>query len=118
MEMWVDEKYDLLVQEADRCNSSLRVSKGTFDDDAVARIFSRLMLQGKLKAAVQFATERSKGSVLHPSDIINDSMSSDSLQLLPNSINTQSQSGNQVSVSIIHNLTSNNLIMMILVIVM
>ena len=51
-------------------------------------------------------------------DIINDSMSSDSLQLLPNSINTQSQSGNQVSVSIIHNLTSNNLIMMILVIVM
>ena len=74
MEMWVDEKYDLLVQEADRCNSSLRVSKGTFDDDAVARIFSRLMLQGKLKAAVQFATERSKGSVLHPSDIINDSI--------------------------------------------
>ena len=44
MEMWLDEKYDLLVQEADRCNISLRVSKGSFDDDVVARIFSRLML--------------------------------------------------------------------------
>ena len=37
-------------------------------------MFIRLMLRGKVRAAVRWATERTKGAVLSPSDIIEGSI--------------------------------------------
>ena len=44
---WLDGHFDLLVQEDDRCDSGLKcLRRANINGDDVARIFSRLMLQG------------------------------------------------------------------------
>ena len=58
---WHDGHFDLLVQEANRCDSGLKHSRRVnLTGDIVVRIFSRLMLQGKVRAAVRWATERTR----------------------------------------------------------
>ena len=45
VDQWRDGHFDLLVQEADRCDSGLKHSRrASIDKDDVTRIFSRLML--------------------------------------------------------------------------
>ena len=65
--LWREEKFDLLIQEAARCNQALQQSHHSpVDTDAIVRVFTILMLHGKVKAAVKWATERSRGVVLPP----------------------------------------------------
>ena len=63
-------KFDLLVQEAVRCDHSLAAWYKCHkpNDDHVSRVFTRLMLRGKVRAAMRWLTERSKGHVLDPND--------------------------------------------------
>ena len=71
--MWKDRKYDLLVQEAIRCNrnfASPRNGRSNPSDNHnhVIKVFTRLMLQGKVRLAMRWLTDCSKGHVLQPTD--------------------------------------------------
>ena len=60
------------MQEAGRCDRALRSSRGrTLKDADIVRVFTRLMLRGKVRAAVRWATERATRAVLSPSTVIN-----------------------------------------------
>ena len=72
MNLWRDEQYDVLIQEATRCDRSLRNShrrplSGNSQEHLI-KVFTRLMLEGNVRAAVRWLTERSGGGVLRPSD--------------------------------------------------
>ena len=80
---WHDGHFDLLVQKADHCDSGLKHSRrANIDEDNVTRIFSQLMLQGKVKAAVRWATERTRGELLIPSDVVDDGSGTTVLDVL------------------------------------
>ena len=62
-----------MVQEADRYDNGLKHShQANIYEDDITRIFSQLMLQGKMKAAVWWATEHTRGELLMPSDVVDD----------------------------------------------
>uniref|UniRef100_A0A1X7U8J9 Reverse transcriptase domain-containing protein n=1 Tax=Amphimedon queenslandica TaxID=400682 RepID=A0A1X7U8J9_AMPQE len=69
--LWKDDKFDVLLQEACRCNKALksRVRRPGIDSHC-DRVFSRLMMQGKIRAAVRWITERSGSGQLAPTDEI------------------------------------------------
>ena len=65
MSMWEESKFDILVQEAIRCDRNISTyNQWTHDSKHITKIFSRLMLQGKLSAARRWLTEKSKGHAL------------------------------------------------------
>jgi len=72
--LWQQENFDLLIQEANRCDQVLRQTRhSVVDDESVIHVFTKLMLLGKVKAAVRWATDRMRGVVLSPLDLINGS---------------------------------------------
>ena len=72
LSLWKDGNYDALMQEAGRCDRALCSSCGRALKDAdIVRVFTRLMLRGKVHAAVCWATERATGAVLSPSTVVN-----------------------------------------------
>ena len=72
MNLWRDEQCDVLLQEAVRCDRSLRNSHrhpvSRDHHEHLIKVFTRLMLEGIVRAAVCWLTERSGGGVLRPSD--------------------------------------------------
>ena len=71
MMMWKNNEFDQLLQEAIRCDRSLRnTRKGDVDDHHIVRMFTRVMLNGRVRAAVRWLSEKRRGSVLQPSDLI------------------------------------------------
>ena len=69
--LWKDESFDVLIQEAERCDRSLCNSYHSFSrytDDHLVKVFTKLMLQGNVRAAVCWITERAGGGVLKSSD--------------------------------------------------
>ena len=81
--LWRDGKFDLLFQEAERCNRALQRHKRTpIDNDATVRVFTRLMLRGNFKAAVRWATKRSRGVVLSPNNVVDGSEGATVLEIL------------------------------------
>ena len=65
--MWDKGDFDLLVQEAERCDRSLRPrTKFNHDKTHTATVFTRLMLQGKVKAAVRWLSDNTKGRSFVP----------------------------------------------------
>ena len=71
LDLWCEGKFDLLVQEASRCDRSFRSrQRRKHNKEHIEKIFTRLMLSGKVRAAMRWLTERTKGSVLHPNDTI------------------------------------------------
>uniref|UniRef100_A0A1X7SEZ1 Uncharacterized protein n=1 Tax=Amphimedon queenslandica TaxID=400682 RepID=A0A1X7SEZ1_AMPQE len=71
MDMWRDDKFDLLVQEFCHCDRSLSSHYNRkHDKDYIEKVVTRLMLQGKVRAAMSWLTDRSKGSILFPSNKI------------------------------------------------
>ena len=80
---WRDGHFDLLVQEADHCDSGLKHScRVNLTGDDVVRIFSRLMLQGKVKAAVRWATEHTRRELLMPTDVVDNTSGTTVLDVL------------------------------------
>ena len=70
MSMWRREEFELLIQEAVRCDKALRCSsKRENDSSHVVRVFTRLMLKGNVRAAVRWVSEKSRG-VLKPTDLL------------------------------------------------
>ena len=71
IELWRQGNFDLLVQEAEHCDLALRrTHHSAVDEESIIRVFTRLMLCGKVKSAVRWATKRAKGIVLAPSDVV------------------------------------------------
>ena len=69
--LWQQNQFDLLVQEAERCDRGLRKnSHFVVDEESVIHVFTRPMLCGRVRAAVHWATERTKVIVLSPSDTV------------------------------------------------
>ena len=71
MDLWVEGKFDLLVQEACRCDQSLRSRRRPRqqDTDHTESVHpSYVMWKGQ--TAMRWLTERSKGRVLFPSDSV------------------------------------------------
>ena len=72
MKLWRDEQYDVLLQEAVCCDQSLRNShrcpSSRDSKEHLIKIFTSLMFEGNIRAAVRWLTERSGGGVLKPSD--------------------------------------------------
>jgi len=67
-----DGHFDLLVQEADCCDGGLKHScRANLNEEDIVRIFSQLILQGKVKAVVRWATEHTRGELLMPNDTVN-----------------------------------------------
>ncbi|KAF6212999.1 hypothetical protein GE061_010712 [Apolygus lucorum] len=69
MELWEGGKYDELIQEAERCDRKLNGPRRKEDGDHKVRIFTRLVMQGRLRDATRWLTERSGGGVLNPYDL-------------------------------------------------
>ena len=69
--MWKNEEFDLLLQEAVRCDKPLRNSrKGDIDKEHIVKVFTRLMLSGKVRAAVRWLSESGRGRVFQASDLV------------------------------------------------
>ena len=67
MSLWIDNQYDVLLQEAICCDHSLRNShrsSAVNHADHVTRVFTKLMLEGNVRAAVRWVTERGAGGGL------------------------------------------------------
>ena len=64
MDMWDAGRLQELLHEAERYDKQLTSRHVTMNTEHVERIFNRLMLQGKVRSAVRFLTERSGGGVL------------------------------------------------------
>lgn len=68
LEMWNMEDYDVLVQEVQCDKSLIQHNKFSKSSSHVSPIFTRLMLQGIIKAAVRWISDHTKGNVLKPTD--------------------------------------------------
>ena len=70
LDMWERDEFDGLVQEATRCNRSMKMKrKSDNSEDHVVKVFTRLMLQGKVRPAVRWLTDK-VGGVLDPNGTI------------------------------------------------
>ena len=67
--MWKSNNFEALLCEAERCAAHCRNKQPSMSDDHVVRVFTRLMLRGRVHEAVHFATDRAGGGVLQPSDV-------------------------------------------------
>ena len=70
LEAWAQNKFDMLVQDTVRTSKSLisRKKRG-MSEEQVSKTYTRLVLQGKLRSAVRFVTERDQGGLLDGDDI-------------------------------------------------
>ena len=65
--------FDLLIQEAHRCDTGLKHSHGAkLSEDGVVRISLHLMLQGKVRTAGRWAAVHARENVLFPTDLVGD----------------------------------------------
>jgi hypothetical protein len=70
LDAWEASKHDMLVQDAERTAlAQLARVRGTETPEQRAKTFARLVLQGKLRTAVRWVTDREKGGVLFPDDL-------------------------------------------------
>ena len=53
LEMWSNDKFDALVEEAFKCDKTLKTRAHKVNNDHFVSVFTRLMLQGKTRAAVR-----------------------------------------------------------------
>jgi hypothetical protein len=74
IDMWKRDQFDAFISEAIRCDRQLYRKKTKIKDniDEVGKIFNRLMLNGKVREATRFVTNRSNGGVLNPNENIVD----------------------------------------------
>ena len=70
MDLWSDNNIDLLIQEPVRCDCTFKRPLQSMNEEHVNKVFTRLMLQGKIRPAMPWLTSRAKGHVLSPDNII------------------------------------------------
>ena len=69
LKMWSDGNIENLISEAEQCDQKLPRSTTNMTDEQTVKVFSRLMLEGKIREATRFLTEReTTGGVLSPDD--------------------------------------------------
>ena len=66
--MWKDGLFFELIREAEQCDRNLPKSSGKMNEEREAKNFSDLILQGRLREAVRFITDRQGGGVMDPND--------------------------------------------------
>jgi hypothetical protein len=71
MEAWEVGKFTMLVQDTEQAMESFLTTKqgGEVTTDQQAKISHRKMLQGDVRGAVRYLTEREKGGILLPNDV-------------------------------------------------
>ena len=73
LKMWEDGLFDALMHDAERCDRSFgngRDSKRREQAfEHMERVFHRLMIEGKVRSAVRWITERERGGLLKATDI-------------------------------------------------
>ena len=63
LEAWAQNKFDMLVQDTSRTSISLiSTTRRSMTDEHISKTYTRLVLQGKLRSAVRFVTDRDKGA--------------------------------------------------------
>ena len=73
LSLWREKKFDLLIQEAQGCDRALCNSLQSFhsnDNVHMVRVFTKIMIQGNVRAAVCWITESSGGGLLHPTEAV------------------------------------------------
>ena len=60
-QLWEDNKFEELVQEAQMNDKQMPKRNAQINEDDAYKIFNRLALQGKLRSACRFITERDSG---------------------------------------------------------
>ena len=73
LSMWSSDQFDVLLQEAVRCDRSLCNSyRSASRNDAghLTRVFAKLMLEGNVRAAVHWVTECAGDGLLKPNDLL------------------------------------------------
>ena len=68
MSMWKEGLFLDLIREAEQCDRKLPNSSGVITSEKEIKIFSDLILQGRLREAVRFITDRQGGGIMDPSD--------------------------------------------------
>ena len=62
LQAWAEGKFNMLVEDTSRTSISLISTKRrSMSDEQIAKTYTRLVLQGKLRSAVRFVTDRDKG---------------------------------------------------------
>ncbi len=73
LQLWDEGQFDVLMQEAMRCSETFlkryRKENRQGAHDHTVKVFHRLMLQGKLRSAVRWITERDQHGLLQPTDL-------------------------------------------------
>ena len=74
IDMWKAQQYDELIHEAECSDRQFRSRYVKIDDDHAIKVFTRLMLRGKVREACRFITDRNSGGILDPhGDVSNSS---------------------------------------------
>ena len=69
LDHWSGGKFDCLVQEASRCDHPFNTRRRQQNiKEHTKRVFTRLMLLGKVRTAIRWLTQLTKGGILHPVD--------------------------------------------------
>ena len=70
MDLWAAGKIPKVVEDI-VCAAKAGAGRGTVpeDDDSIAHCYHSMVIEGKLRAAVRWATNRSGGGMLSPVDI-------------------------------------------------
>ena len=71
MKEWKAGKYDILVQDTVRTSISLlsEIKKG-MTEEQIGKRFTKMVLEGKIRQAVRFVTERGQGGALQVDDMV------------------------------------------------
>ena len=71
MKEWKVGKYDMLVQDTVRTSISLlsEIKKG-MTEEQIGKRFTKMVLEGKIRQAVRFITERGQGGALKIEDMV------------------------------------------------
>uniref|UniRef100_A0A8D9B3J6 C2H2-type domain-containing protein n=1 Tax=Cacopsylla melanoneura TaxID=428564 RepID=A0A8D9B3J6_9HEMI len=72
LDMWIKGQFDELLYEAERCNRQMKSNHADLSEDHKVRIFTRLVLQGKLREASRWITEKGTNGVLDIDAVLND----------------------------------------------
>ena len=71
--MWEEGQYEALTHDAERCDKSFgqggSVKRREQASEHTERVFHRLMIEGKVRAAVRWITERERGGLLKAKDV-------------------------------------------------